>query len=71
MVVIREKIKIKYKVFETLPIWEDYNFESEELEKQTTLFDESKLTKADLKALLFTWKTYDGVHLLKQHKKPT
>ena len=52
-----------FKVFETMPIWEDYNFESEELEKQTSLFDESKLTKEDIKALLVTWKTYDGISL--------
>ncbi|WP_092850549.1 site-specific DNA-methyltransferase [Algibacter pectinivorans] len=52
-----------FKVFETMPIWEDYNFESEELEKQTSLFDESKLTREDVKALLVTWKTYDGVPL--------
>jgi adenine-specific DNA-methyltransferase len=52
-----------FKVFETIPIWEDYNFESEELEKQTSLFDESKLTKEDIKALLVTWKTYDGISL--------
>ncbi|WP_034257715.1 site-specific DNA-methyltransferase [Altibacter lentus] len=52
-----------FKVFETMPIWEDYNFESEELEKQTSLFDESKLTKEDIRALLVTWKTYDGVPL--------
>ena len=43
-----------FKVFETTPIWEDYNFESVELEKQTSLFDESKLTQEDLKALLVT-----------------
>lgn len=54
-----------FKIFETMPIWEDYNFESEELEKQTSLFDESKLTQEDIKALLVTWKTYDGVPLTK------
>jgi adenine-specific DNA-methyltransferase len=27
------------------------------------LFDESKLTKEDIKALLITWKTYDGISL--------
>ncbi|MBG25678.1 MULTISPECIES: site-specific DNA-methyltransferase [Croceibacter] len=54
-----------FKIFETTPIWEDYNFESEELEKQTSLFDESKLTQEDIKALLVTWKTYDGVPLTK------
>tara|TARA_R110001606_G_scaffold183346_2_gene329985 strand:- start:2021 stop:3991 length:1971 start_codon:yes stop_codon:yes gene_type:complete len=52
-----------FKIFETTPIWEDYNFESEELEKQTSLFDESKLTREDIKALLLTWKTYDGISL--------
>ena len=52
-----------FKIFETMPIWEDYNFDSEELEKQTNLFDENKLTKKDIKALLVTWKTYDGVSL--------
>lgn len=52
-----------FKIFETMPTWEDYNFESEELEKQTSLFDESKLTQEDIKALLVTWKTYDGISL--------
>jgi len=58
-----------FKVFETMPIWEDYNFESEELEKQTSLFDESKLTKEDIKALLVTWKTYDGISLTETIQK--
>ncbi|WP_417874027.1 site-specific DNA-methyltransferase [Xanthomarina gelatinilytica] len=57
------KQDLGFKVFETIPVWEDYNFESEELEKQTTLFDESKLTIEDIKALLVTWKTYDGISL--------
>lgn len=52
-----------FKIFETMPIWEDYNFEADELNEQTTLFDESKLTKDDLKSLLITWKTYDGILL--------
>jgi adenine-specific DNA-methyltransferase len=58
-----------FKIFETIPIWEDYNFESEELEKQTSLFDESKLTKEDIKALLVTWKTYDGISLTEIDQK--
>ncbi|QTD38035.1 hypothetical protein JL193_01650 [Polaribacter batillariae] len=57
------KQDLGFKVFETMPIWDDYNFEAEELEKQTTLFDESKLTQEDIKALLITWKTYDAVPL--------
>ncbi|MDA3779359.1 MAG: site-specific DNA-methyltransferase, partial [Bacteroidales bacterium] len=52
-----------FKIFETMPIWEDYNFEADELDAQTKLFDESKLTENDLKALLVTWKTYDGISL--------
>jgi adenine-specific DNA-methyltransferase len=53
-----------FKIFETMPIWEDYNFEADELDaQQIQLFDESKLTQEDIKALLVTWKTYDGVSL--------
>lgn len=52
-----------FKVYETIPIWEDYHFEAEVLEKQISLFDETKLTQEDLKALLVTWKTYDGIPL--------
>lgn len=52
-----------FKIFETIPVWEDYNFESEKLEQKASLFDEKKLTREDLKALLITWKTYDGTPL--------
>ncbi|OQX79630.1 MAG: site-specific DNA-methyltransferase [Bacteroidetes bacterium 4484_276] len=52
-----------FKIFETMPIWEDYDFEAEELNGQLKLFDESKLTENDLKSLLVTWKTYDGISL--------
>ncbi len=52
-----------FKVFETTPIWEDYDFEATELDNQAVLFDESKLTEDDVKALLVTWKTYDGIAL--------
>lgn len=58
-----------FKIFETKPIWEDYNFESTELDNQTKLFDESKLTEDDIKALLITWKTYDGISLTKELEK--
>ena len=58
-----------FKVFETFPIWEDYGFEAEELSLQAELFDESKLTAEDLKALLITWKTYDGIALSENLKK--
>jgi len=67
-IVENEKLKIDnldvgFKIFETMPIWEDYDFEADALETQTTLFDESRLSEEDVKALLVTWKTYDGVSL--------
>ncbi|MEI2737873.1 MAG: DNA methyltransferase [Chitinophagaceae bacterium] len=52
-----------FKVFETTPIWEDYNFEAEQFDSSQTLFDVGKLTEDDIKALLTTWKTYDGIAL--------
>ena len=58
-----------FKIFETTPIWEDYDVESDELNSQTTLFDESKLTADDIKALLTTWKTYDGIALTQDVEK--
>jgi adenine-specific DNA-methyltransferase len=58
-----------FKIFETTPIWEDYDFESTELDNQTKLFDESKLTEDDIKALIITWKTYDGIALTRELEK--
>jgi adenine-specific DNA-methyltransferase len=58
-----------FKIFETTPIWEDYDFDSTELDNQTKLFDESKLTEDDIKALLITWKTYDGIALTQELEK--
>lgn len=52
-----------FKIIETTPIWEDYDFEADELDNQAKLFDESKLTKDDIMTLLITWKTYDGIVL--------
>ncbi len=52
-----------FKIFETTPIWKDYDFEAEEFNSSQTLFDTSKLTEDDIKALLVTWKTYDGIAL--------
>jgi adenine-specific DNA-methyltransferase len=57
-----------FKIFETTPIWEDYNFDAKELDDQFKLFDESKLTEDDIKALLTTWKTYDGIPLTQELK---
>ncbi|HHH50020.1 MAG TPA: site-specific DNA-methyltransferase, partial [Saprospiraceae bacterium] len=59
-----------FKIFETMPIWEDYNFEADELDAgQIELFDESKLRATDIKALLVTWKTYDGISLSQSLKE--
>ena len=33
------------------------------------MFDESKLTEDDIKALLITWKTYDGIALTQELEK--
>ena len=52
-----------FKIFETIPIWEDYLLDEKELKEKTTLFDVNKLTDDDLKALLITWRTYDGLPL--------
>ncbi len=52
-----------FKVFETMPIWEDYNFEAEQFDSSQTLFDAGKLTEEDIKALLVTWKTNDNISL--------
>jgi adenine-specific DNA-methyltransferase len=63
-----EKLKLcktqnNFKIFETTPIWEDYNFEAEQFDATQTLFDIGKLSDDDIKALLITWKTYDGIAL--------
>lgn len=58
-----------FKIFETIPIWEDYDFEAEEQNPQQQLFDESKLSEDDIKALLTTWKTYDGIALTQELEK--
>ncbi len=55
-----------FKIFETTPIWEDYDFEAEEFDSSQTLFDAGKLTENDINALLTTWKTYDGIALTQE-----
>jgi len=55
-----------FKIFETMPIWEDYNFEADKFNSSQTLFDVDKLSEDDIKALLATWKTYDGIALTKE-----
>lgn len=57
------KGNLGFKVFETMPIWEDYNFEAEEFSPEQTIFEVEKLSREDVGALLTTWKTYDGISL--------
>ncbi|HMR90148.1 MAG TPA: DNA methyltransferase, partial [Saprospiraceae bacterium] len=52
-----------FQIYETVPIWEDYDLDAAELNGQISLFDESKLTADDIRVLLTTWKTYDGIPL--------
>ncbi|PSM51760.1 type III restriction/modification system, modification subunit [Campylobacter blaseri] len=54
-----------FRIFETMPIWEDYRFDEKELSSNMALFDEKELNEEDLNALLITWKTYDGSPLTK------
>jgi adenine-specific DNA-methyltransferase len=58
-----ENQDLGFKIFETMPIWEDYDFEAEQFDSSQTLFDTGKLSEDDIKALLITWKTYDGIPL--------
>jgi len=62
----RLKKQNTFKVFQTTPIWEDYNFEAEQFDPSQTLFDAGKLTEDDIKELLTTWKTYDGIALTQE-----
>lgn len=62
-----------FKIFETISlsegVWEDYLFRAEEFDPRTKLFDEAKLSNEDIKTLLTTWKTYDGISLTQPLKK--
>jgi adenine-specific DNA-methyltransferase len=50
-----------FKVFETIPLWEDYHHKAETLEDDTPApFRGDLLGVDDLQALFITWKTYDG-----------
>jgi adenine-specific DNA-methyltransferase len=57
------KAQNTFKVFETTPIWENYDFEAEQFDSSQKLFDVGRLSEDDIKALLTTWKTYDGIPL--------
>lgn len=64
-----ENQDLGFKIFETMPIWEDYDFEAEQFDSSQTLFDTDKLSENDIKALLITWKTYDGIALTQDLEK--
>jgi adenine-specific DNA-methyltransferase len=55
--------KSGFKIFETMPIWENYALKADELNSQVQLFDESSLSERDIGALLTTWSLADGVDL--------
>ena len=56
----------QFQIYETTPIWEDYQFEAEQFDSSQTLFDIDKLTEEEIGALLTTWKTYDGIPLTQE-----
>jgi len=60
-----EKLNDKsgFKIYETIPIFEGYLDDIEELSNNTTLFNGSELTNDELETLLTTWKVYDGMRL--------
>jgi len=52
-----------FKVYETLPMFEGYLDELDELSDETKLFNGAELGDEELEAFLTTWKAYDGVQL--------
>jgi adenine-specific DNA-methyltransferase len=52
-----------FKIFETIPVWDGYLDDIEELKEDTVLFDGSKLSNEELEVLLTTWKVHDGMEL--------
>jgi len=57
------KVDFGFKIFETVPIWEDFDLEAIAFDSQTKIFNENILSGDDLKTLLATWKTADGIPL--------
>ena len=52
-----------FKIYETMPVWDGYLDDIEELKENTALFDGSKLNNEELEVLLTTWKVHDGMEL--------
>ena len=65
---IKEKLPkyqgdLGFKIYETIPVWDGYLDDIEELKEDTALFDGSKLNDEELEVLLTTWKVHDGMEL--------
>lgn len=60
---LHQNIDLGFKIFETMPLFEGYLDDMEELSKEQTLFDGTLLNDEALEALLVTWKVYDGQSL--------
>ena len=52
-----------FKIFESIPMFEGYLDNIEELRDEQEIFDGSLLNTTDLEHLLTTWKVYDGIEL--------
>ncbi len=59
----KNKLDLGFKIFETIPIWEGYDFHVETLDPGTELFRKIPTLEEDLQILLTTWKTYDNIKL--------
>ncbi|MDK2791621.1 MAG: adenine-specific DNA-methyltransferase [Deferribacteres bacterium] len=57
-----------FKIFETTPVWDDYLLDDKELTENTKIFNRI-LFEDDIKALLTTWKTYDGIPLIEKYEE--
>lgn len=60
---LNQNMDLGFKIFETMPLFEGYLDDMEELNAEQTLFDGSLLDDEALAALLVTWKVYDGQSL--------
>jgi len=60
-----------FKVYETLPMFDGYFDEMDELNAQQTLFDGTELSSDDLAVLLTSWMVNDGIKLTKKVEKIT
>jgi len=52
-----------FKIFQTVPLFEGYLDEIDDLDDGLELYDGSRLNEEELGCLLTTWKTYDGIAL--------